>query len=160
MRDIKLKKQNGAAMLETAIVLPFMLTAILLIVEAVDYAINSFAVGDAVNMIHGEVSRDISSVSRNGKDSHYASCEDGAVTLKRTVIKDDVKAKALSRLKSLSPSLDINGSASVPEPLLPGVYIMEFEGEVPMRILPINMSRYFPIKVNTIISVKDSCTPP
>jgi hypothetical protein len=74
-------KQKGAVLLETAYVLPIMLTAILLTIEAVDYAVNSFSVNDVLYDTRLNLVNDVSVVSNGGGSSGYASCPSGSVIL-------------------------------------------------------------------------------
>jgi hypothetical protein len=161
---MKLKKQQGAVMLETAYVLPLVLTAVLLIVEIIVLALNTFAASDVLYELHSDLVNDVSSVSENGTAAGYASCSGGSVVLNKGLIENGVTNDVIARFKLLSSKSESNVTGSTSVKLTKDstldFYVITFTGTAPAVVLPGFFSELLPIKVNAIISVNESCTMP
>lgn len=151
-------------MLEAAYVLPLMVVMIILVVEALSFALTSFAVSDVLTDTHTTIIGEVSEVAN--ADSYagltvkpkYANCNaDGRVdvTDSNSVIND--------LINSYLPEGMVDGSATITKkPDISGfyVYVIEYKAvRESMIVLPDPVANYLPISVDTIITIKDSCNP-
>ncbi|WP_127471208.1 hypothetical protein [Thiomicrorhabdus aquaedulcis] len=156
---MKLHYQRGAVMLEAAYVLPLIILVILFMVETLNYALNSFAVSDVLTAAHSEIISEVSDVAALGTTLRYVTCASGKVALKgdaAATLKSDVEAKLKDVMKFATPV-----TAKFTESAVGGfdVYVVNVKGVANTLIVPNSLGVPLPISVDTIISVKDTCTP-
>ncbi|WP_321325643.1 hypothetical protein [Thiomicrorhabdus sp.] len=156
-------------MLETAYVLPVMVAVILLTVEVIGYAMNSFAVNDVLTDVHSTILSEVSTVSNldAGKlldpSIQYASCSsDGKVVLP-TGINSSINTIVTTALASRHITFTASdpGVTKITKSVVSGfdVYVVNFSGTANTLVIPNMFSILLPISVDTVISVKDSCEP-
>ncbi|WP_373020448.1 hypothetical protein [Thiomicrorhabdus sp.] len=164
---LALNRQRGAVMLETAYVLPIMLGVILFVVEAVAYAMNSFAANDVLTDVHSAILVEVSEVSNLAAGAtpdpsiKYVECgSTGKVALKSTAgaelttfIKQSLETKGVT----FDASQPI--AATVTNSTISGfeVYVINFKATANSLVLPSVLEAMLPMSVDTIISIKDSC---
>ncbi|MDX1353323.1 MAG: hypothetical protein R3254_09945 [Thiomicrorhabdus sp.] len=166
MSKHRLHKQNGAVLLETAYFLPVMVSVILLSVEVVGYALNSFAANDVLTDVHTTMLSEVSEISNLEEGQtpsasiQYASCSGGTVVLPTgtnsaisSLIKTTLASKNITFLAS-DP-----GVTTITKSSVSGfdVYVVNFKGTANTLVIPNLLSELLPINVDTIISIKDSC---
>ena len=150
-----IKKQEGAVLFETAYLLPILLVVMLLIVEVVNYATTSFAVNDVLSDVHTRISTEVLEVSNNSNNTVLVECANDKVALKGSV-QTTVTSLVVGGL-----NIDgLSGTTTMPKTVVSGfdVYVIEFNGAMPSLVIPDFLSSSLPIKVNTIISIRDTCT--
>jgi hypothetical protein len=161
-------------MLEVAYVLPIVVFAILLIVEAVAFAMNSFAAYDVLTDVHTAISSEVSDVANFTPTAGasglsptplYAICDDGQVKLPvgdntalTAHVKGALKAKGVVFVTS-KPSLPPSANITVTDLSGFHVYVIKFQAVANSVVMPNFLSVLLPMEVNTIISLKDTCTP-
>jgi len=156
-------------MVEAAYVLPLMVGVILFIVEAIAYAMNSIAVNDVLTDVHSRITTEVierSSAETAAEASHLTlvncvgSAGEGRVTLVSNTIITAVTNLADSYFEPRIELKDQVVTVSGPDQVEGfDVYIVKYSATATPVILPEFLSGLLPINVNTVISVKDSCTP-
>lgn len=160
-----MKYQHGAVMIEMAYVLPLVLGVTLFTGELISYALNSFVVNDVVTSMHTSILSDVSDVSNwsggGVLDTTFAECSgSNKVVLKanaNTTISNLVtSALATKNITFLSSS---PATIVVTKSVISGfdVYVINFTGATNSLILPEYLEVLLPIRVNTIVSIKESC---
>jgi hypothetical protein len=158
-----MKYQQGAVMLEAAYVLPLVLAASLLIIELISYSMNSFVANDVLTDVHTQIISDVADVSNSpdGTASGYAVCTGNKVVLDTsksaeltTHVKGALEAKGVTFVSGQPLAATITGSE------ISGfdVYVINFKGTANSLVLPTILEEYLPINVDTIVSIKDTCT--
>lgn len=158
-----MKRQRGLVMFEFAYVLPFFLAVVLFLIASVDYAMNSFAANDVLTDVHSQIISDVADVSNSpdGTASGYAVCTGNKVVLDTsksaeltTHVKGALEAKGVTFISGQPLAATITGSE------ISGfdVYVINFKGTANSLVLPTILEDYLPINVDTIVSIKDSCT--
>lgn len=161
------KKQQGAVMLETAYVLPIVLAAILFVVEVTSYALNSFAANDVLTDLHTAIISEVEAVSNKeagqtlSPEPIYAFCDGSQVAL-RPDSATNLKAHIQAAMEAKGVTIDGTSiAATISKNEVGGfdVYVINFKGTPATRIVPDMFGEMLKIDVDTIISLKDSCTP-
>ncbi|MEA3404843.1 MAG: hypothetical protein U9R28_03775 [Pseudomonadota bacterium] len=148
--------------------MPVMLAVILLTVEVVAYAMNSFAANDVLTDVHSAIIEEVELVSNLPSGGtldpsvQYASCNAGSV-----VLPTGSNATITSIVTSTLAAKNINFSASDPANTnitmnqVSGfdVYVINFSGTANTLVIPTFLSELMPINVDTVVSIKDACTP-
>lgn len=166
MPSCRLRKQKGAVLLETAYFLPVMVSVILLSVEVVGYAMNSFAANDVLTDIHSTMLSEVSEISNleageaPSASIQYASCSGGTVVLPtgtNSAINSVIKTTLAT--KNITFSDSDPGVTTITKSAVSGfdVYVVNFKGTANTLVIPNFLSELLPINVDTIISIKDSC---
>ncbi|MDG6774897.1 hypothetical protein QCB45_11180 [Thiomicrorhabdus sp. ZW0627] len=154
-------------MLETAYVLPFVLAVILFVVEIVSYAMNSFAANDVLTDVHSSILSEVSDVSNLEPGQSlsytpiYASCSSGKVVLPTGVngtLTNHVKTALENKGVTFKAGEPISATISSSSVSGFDVYVIDFKATANSLILPAVFEVMFPMSVDTVISLKDSCT--
>lgn len=163
----RLTKQKGAVMLETAYILPILLAVILFTVEVVGYALNSLAANDVLTDVHTRILTEVAKVSNlePGEDLEssvtFASCSSGKVVIP-TGNNSDINSIVTSALASKNISFIASDPAQtvINKSVVSGfdVYVINFTGTANSLVVPTILAELLPINVDTVISIKDSCS--
>ena len=155
-------------MVEAAYVLPLMLGVILFIVEAVAYAMNSIAVNDVLTDVHSRITTEVSersSAETAGEASALTlvsclgSAGNGRVTLNSGTVITTITELADSYFEPRIALKDQVVTVTGPESVVGfDVYIVKYSALANPIVLPDFLSGILPVNVNTVISIKDSCT--
>jgi hypothetical protein len=156
-------REKGAVMLEAAYVLPLVVLAGLFLLETVSYSMNSFAANDVLTDVHSQIISDVADVSNSpdGTASGYAVCTENRVVLDTSKsaeltahVKEALEAKKVTFVSG-QPLV-----ASISARPISGfdVYVINFKGTANSLVLPDILEKFLPINVDTIVSIKDSCT--
>lgn len=165
MRTVR-NKQKGAVLIEAAYVLPVIIGVLLFVVEAVAYAMNSFAANDVLTDVHSVMVDEAVQVSNleTGETIPasilYASCNAGKVALptgSNTSINTLIKTTLAT--KSVTFEASDPGATNITKSTISGfdVYVITFTGTANSLVIPEFMSVLMPISVDTVISIKDNC---
>ncbi|WP_178863531.1 hypothetical protein [Thiomicrorhabdus cannonii] len=157
------KYQKGLVLLETAYVLPLVVLAGLFVLEVVSYSLNSLAANDVLTDVHTQIIADVADVSSSpdGIASGYAVCTGNKVVLDTsksgeltTHVKGALEAKGVTFVSG-QPLV-----ASISARPISGfdVYVINFKGTANSLVLPDMLEKFLPINVDTIVSIKDTCT--
>lgn len=159
-------------MVEAAYVLPLVVGVILFIVEAVAYAMSSIAVNDVLTDVHSRITTEVFEASRADSFAEVSalyplvSCTGGGSAGKVTLNSGQVISQSKGLLNSYFEQKSIALSKK-PEVTVDGpttvegfdVYIIKYTATAAPIVFPEFLSGLLPMSVNTVISVKDRCTP-
>ncbi|WP_319380754.1 hypothetical protein [Thiomicrorhabdus sp.] len=159
------QKQKGAVMIEAAYFLPLLIGVVLFIIEAVGYGLNSFVVNDTITDIHSTISNEVQEVANlepgETANTLFVSCNSGKVGLKAD-IESVINTKILADLSLLSVNLTDShpGQTTITETHDSGfdIYRINFKGEAVPIVLPEFLSGLLIINVDTLVSIKDTCS--
>jgi len=156
-------------MVEAAYVLPLMVGVILFIVEAIAYAMNSIAVNDVLTDVHSRITTEVierSNAETAAEASHLTlvSCVGSAGEGRVTLVSNTIITAVTTLVDGyFEPRIELKDqvvTVSGPDQVEGfDVYIVKYSATATPVILPEFLSGLLPINVNTVISVKDSCTP-
>ncbi len=154
-------------MLETAYVLPVMVGVLLFVVEVVAFSMNSFAANDVLTDVHTAILTEVSAVSNFDSDTDapispvYAFCDGSNVKLNTgsnpsiaNLVETTLATKGIAFLSG-HPAI-----ATITPSVVSGfdVYVINFSGVANSLVLPEMLEVFLPINVDTIVSIKDSCS--
>ncbi len=154
-------------MLETAYVLPLVLGVMLFIVEVVAFAMNSFAANDVLTDVHSAILSEVSGVSNlavNGvldPPPLYASCDGKSVVLpvgENLLLTNHIKSALEVMGVSFNTDYAVTASITVAPVTGFNVYVINFNAVPNSLVLSGALGAFLPINVDTVISIKDSCT--
>ncbi|MDG6779048.1 hypothetical protein QCB44_10060 [Thiomicrorhabdus sp. zzn3] len=165
-RKFNQKREKGAVLLETAYVLPVMIGVILFLIEATSYALNSFAANDVLTDVHAAIVSEVEAVSNKEPGQTvsptpvYVFCD----TDKVVMLPDSdaiLQAHAKEAMEAKGITFVGQPTATISSNIVGGfdVYVINFTGTATPLVLPDMFEQGLPMDVDTIVSIKDSCTP-
>lgn len=144
-------------MVEAAYILPLIILVIMFMVETLNYSLNTFAVSDVVYDLHSRAISEVAEVASSGQSSSgIAKCNNSKVELDRTIMASIAKEDLLLKGSDFK-----NTTVDMTSSVVSGfdVYVVTVKTTAKTVLVPELMAD-LPISVDTIISVKESCTAP
>lgn len=151
-----LNKQRGAIMIEAAYVLPFMFLAILLQIEAVNYASDRLFANNIMSDMNQLVMSHANQTSTSGEDVGFTICNaDGRVEVLAAQAESALRANFEAAIGVDPNAMDIVYKPTVTN----GVTSFVVEVSVPSStiVLPEAFATSFPLKTNMLLSIDLSC---
>ena len=150
--QMRTKNQSGLAILEFAIILPFLIFIVMLILVSINHNVNSLIAEQALYISGTKI--------QDNKD--YTNCTDGQYALNQGTAKAGIKADV--DLSFTSSGIDLSTIKSGVVNVTPidetKLYVLNYKANYDSQILPDILTNYLlPIDVNFIVSVTGECTP-